>query len=52
VAEKCYHNSEKLLEKQFINAEIVYATFYAVVTKTSYQMFYECMDCKKKCTEM
>ena len=49
--EKCYHNSKKLLEKKLINCELLCSAFCSMITKTTYQMFYECMDCKEKWTE-
>jgi hypothetical protein len=51
MVEKCYHKSKKLVEKKLINCELLYSAFFAMITKTTYQIFYECMDCKEKWTE-
>jgi hypothetical protein len=51
MVEKCDHKFKKVLEKKVINLEEVPAAYCATLTKTTYQMLYECKDCGEKWTE-
>jgi len=51
VAEKCEHKSKKLVEKKVIDVEELPAAYCATITKTTYQILYECKDCGEKWTE-
>jgi len=48
---KCEHKSKKVLEKKVVNVEEVPCAYAATVTTTTYQMLYECKDCREKWTE-
>ena len=48
---KCEHKSKKTLEKKVLNVEEIPAAYAATVTKTTYQMTFECKDCGEKWTE-
>jgi hypothetical protein len=51
MAEKCEHKSKKMLEKKVIDVEELPAAYCATITKTTYQILYECKDCGEKWTE-
>jgi hypothetical protein len=50
-AEKCEHKSKKLVEKKVIDVEELPAAYCATITKTTYQILYECKDCGEKWTQ-
>lgn len=52
MAEKCEHKSKKMLEKKALNEEELPCAYAATVTKTTYEMVFECKDCGEKWTEM
>ena len=51
MAEKCQHKAKKMLEKKATDVEELPAASCATITKTTYQIFYECKDCGEKWTE-
>jgi hypothetical protein len=51
MAAKCEHKSKKVLEKKVLNSEEVPAAYAATITKTTYQMLYECKECGEKWSE-
>ena len=51
MAGKCEHKSKKTLEKKVANVEEIPCAYAATITKTTYQMLYECKDCGEKWTE-
>jgi hypothetical protein len=51
MAEKCEHKSKKMLEKKVTDVEESPAAYCATITKTTYQILYECKDCGEKWTE-
>jgi len=51
MSEKCEHKSKKMLEKKVIDVEELPAAYCATITKTTYQLAYECKDCGEKWTE-
>ena len=48
---KCEHKSKKVVEKKIISEEDEPAAYAATITKTTYEMVYECKDCGEKWTE-
>ena len=51
MSERCEHKSKKMLEKKVIDVEELPAAYCATITKTTYQLDYECKDCGEKWTE-
>jgi len=51
MSEKCEHKSKKMLEKKVMSEEELPGAYCAIVTKTTYQLVYECKDCGEKWTE-
>jgi len=51
MAEKCEHKSKKMPEKKVTDVEELPAAYCATITKTTYQILYECKDCGEKWTE-
>ncbi|MGQ9646060.1 MAG: hypothetical protein ACUVWO_05905 [Thermodesulfobacteriota bacterium] len=47
----CEHKSKKMIDKKVISVEDVPAAYAATITKTTYEMSYECKDCGEKWTE-
>lgn len=51
MAGACEHKSKKVLEKKVLDVEELPAAYCATITKTTYQMLYECKDCGETWTE-
>ena len=51
MAGKCEHKSRKMLEKKVTDVEELPAAYCATITKTTYELLYECKDCGEKWTE-
>lgn len=51
MSEKCEHTSKKTLEKKVVDVEELPGAYCATVTKTTYEMIYECKECGERLTE-
>ncbi len=47
----CEHKSKKVIEKKVLSSEEVPAAYAATITKTVYEMHYQCKDCGYKWSE-
>jgi len=47
-AEKCEHKSKKMVEKKVMAVEELPAAHCATITKTTYQILFDCKDCGRK----
>ncbi len=48
MTEICEHRSRKMLEKKVLDEEELPCAYAATVTKTTYEMVFECKDCGEK----
>ncbi|HSB04363.1 MAG TPA: hypothetical protein VLK23_04155 [Thermodesulfobacteriota bacterium] len=51
MTERCEHKSRKMLERKVLDEEEIPCAYAATVTKTTYEMLFECRDCGEKWTE-
>jgi len=51
MTEKCEHKSRKMLQRKVLDEEEIPCDYAATVTKTTYEMVFECKECGEKWIE-
>lgn len=47
----CEHKSKKVMQKKTISVEEIPGAYCATITKTTYEITYECKECGERWTE-